>query len=186
MSLGVSVSSRPKAVLGSISSDYLLTVCHQIIFLATGIFTTICNQHIFYQGGAEPSTMLLSFPTYAGMFLVVLLPISRKPAYISQRRVFFSAVFDVGSNVLCMLGLQIVGSGVFQVRQRIYEGNILKLLLLGAICLGCLLQRHSLSLFPRQATRVDPMARPVQYCLWFGCDFTRFYDGACIYHHIGS
>ena len=127
MSLGVSVSSRPKAVLGSFSSDYLLTVCHQIIFLATGIFTTICNQHIFYQGGAEPSTMLLSFPTYAGMFLVVLLPISRKPAYISQRRVFFSAVFDVGSNVLCMLGLQIVGSGVFQVIQRIYEGSILTL-----------------------------------------------------------
>uniref|UniRef100_A0A7S0HS69 EamA domain-containing protein n=1 Tax=Hanusia phi TaxID=3032 RepID=A0A7S0HS69_9CRYP len=115
MSLGVSIASRPKAVFGALTSEYLITICHQIIFLATGIFTTICNQHIFYQGGAEPSTMLLSFPTYAGMFLVVLLPISRKPAYISQRKVFFSAMFDVGSNVLCMLGLQIVGSGVFQV-----------------------------------------------------------------------
>ena len=49
----------------------------QLNFLLTGIFTTICNQVIFNKGGAEQSTLLLSFPSYLGMLLLVVLPEAR-------------------------------------------------------------------------------------------------------------
>eukprot|EP00960_Hanusia_phi_P065309 766055-Hanusia_phi.AAC.16 len=191
MSLGVSIASRPKAVFGALTSEYLITICHQIIFLATGIFTTICNQHIFYQGGAEPSTMLLSFPTYAGMFLVVLLPISRKPAYISQRKVFFSAMFDVGSNVLCMLGLQIVGSGVFQIHfDEAAERFILGITITLIGCVGYagsyvinefILSKGSASIVPQQLCLMVGTYGCLAHLLYFGCYTIPHWDSLVSY-----
>jgi hypothetical protein len=35
----------------------------QVIFLATGIITTICNQLVTYSGAGEKSSLLLSIPT---------------------------------------------------------------------------------------------------------------------------
>lgn len=49
----------------------------QLNFLLTGIFTTVCNQVIFNQGGAEQSTLLLSMPSYIGMMLIAIMPEAR-------------------------------------------------------------------------------------------------------------
>lgn len=57
------------------SQAYILM--HAALFLATGICSTICNQMVFYHGASQPKSMLLSFPTYIGMILVVLLPLPK-------------------------------------------------------------------------------------------------------------
>ena len=95
---------------------------HRISFLLTGIFTTIVNQIIFYNGIGDPSTGFLSLPTYLGMLAVVVMPIARTPSAVPQYRIMGSATIDVSAHVLCMLGLQVVGSGVYQVLYS--SGNI--------------------------------------------------------------
>ena len=88
---------------------------HRISFLLTGIFSTIMNQVIFYQGVGDPSTGFISLPTYLGMLSVLILPVSRTPSAIQQWKIAGSASADVCANALCVLGLQVVGSGVYQV-----------------------------------------------------------------------
>lgn len=43
---------------------------HQALFLITGVASTICAQLVTYHGGAHPSTLMLSWPSYVGMLLV--------------------------------------------------------------------------------------------------------------------
>ena len=93
----------------------LWTWFHRVSFLATGIFTTIINQIIFYHSFVDPSTGFLSLPTYLGMFIVVLLPVGRTPCAIPPIRVAGLAAIDVLGHMLCVLGMQVVGSGVYQV-----------------------------------------------------------------------
>ena len=88
---------------------------HRVSFLLTGIFTTIVNQLIFYNGVGDPSTGFLSLPTYLGMLSVAMMPIARTPSSVPQYKIMGSATIDVSAHVLCMLGLQVVGSGVYQV-----------------------------------------------------------------------
>lgn len=99
------------------SQAYILM--HAALFLATGICSTICNQMVFYHGASQPKSMLLSFPTYIGMILVVLLPLPKSAHKgvhsTSSQTVFGVASADVFANVACMVGLQFVGSGIFQV-----------------------------------------------------------------------
>jgi len=56
----------------------------QLNFLLTGIFTTVCNQVIFNQGGAEQSTLLLSMPSYIGMMLIAIMPEARVRTFSSS------------------------------------------------------------------------------------------------------
>ncbi|KAF9212650.1 hypothetical protein BGZ59_006480 [Podila verticillata] len=49
------------------------TIGHQICFLATGIFSTIAVQWLYYQGAASGSSMLTVFFNYIGMMFVGLI-----------------------------------------------------------------------------------------------------------------
>lgn len=93
----------------------LQTWFHRISFLLTGIFTTIVNQVIFYHGVGDPATGMLSLPTYLGMLSVLVMPVSRTPCTVPQWKFAGVATVDVLSAVLCILGMQVVGSGVYQV-----------------------------------------------------------------------
>jgi len=96
-----------------------VAIVFQIVFLATGIFTTICNQLVTYSGAGEKSTLLLSAPTYVGMLMVVTIPTGvnneSNESRIRGDLIFVSALLDVVSNVICMIGLHMIGSGLFQV-----------------------------------------------------------------------
>jgi len=46
----------------------------QMIFLATGVFSTVMAQSLFYEGFTDHRTMLLPFCTYFGMFSVRFMP----------------------------------------------------------------------------------------------------------------
>ena len=113
----VAVKPRVMALPAGIDDGGLVfwTWFHRISFLLTGIFTTIMNQVIFYQGVGDPSTGFISLPTYLGMLSVLILPVSRTPSAIQQWKIAGSASADVCANALCVLGLQVVGSGVYQV-----------------------------------------------------------------------
>ena len=113
----VTVKPRAMALPAGIDDGGLVfwTWFHRISFLLTGIFTTIMNQVIFYQGVGDPSTGFISLPTYLGMLSVLILPVSRTPSAIQQWKIAGSASADVCANALCVLGLQVVGSGVYQV-----------------------------------------------------------------------
>jgi len=108
-------SGKPDAADSEPSQAYSLM--HAVLFLATGVCSTICNQMVFYHGASQPKTMLLSCPTYLGMVLVALLPVPRSqgPSATSSQAILGCASADVFANVSCMVGLQFVGSGIFQV-----------------------------------------------------------------------
>jgi hypothetical protein len=66
----------PQAVVNADAAAASLNVqtwFHRVSFLVTGIFTTIVNQIIFYNGVGDPSTGFLSLPTYLGMLCVLIL-----------------------------------------------------------------------------------------------------------------
>mmetsp|Transcript_62490 Transcript_62490/g.129809 ORF Transcript_62490/g.129809 Transcript_62490/m.129809 type:complete len:404 (+) Transcript_62490:222-1433(+) len=112
----------------------LLCMLHAFLFLLTGIVSTICNQLVFYQGASQPRTLMLSAPTYVGMLLVFLLPVQRRSTTsTSSLSVFGCATMDVFSNISCMVGLQFVGSGIFQV---LYASVVCFTAILSKACLG--------------------------------------------------
>jgi drug/metabolite transporter (DMT)-like permease len=123
----------PAAKLDGAPNIRCWTWFHRVSFLVTGILTTIINQIIFYNGVGDPSTGFLSLPTYLGMLSVIVVPTSRTPSAVPQYRVVGSASIDVCSQVLCMLGLQVVGSGVFQV---LYSAVVCFTALLSTCILG--------------------------------------------------
>jgi len=114
---------------------------HRVSFLLTGIFTTIVNQIIFYHGIGDPATGFLSLPTYLGMLAVLIIPVSHTSSAIPQYKIVGSATIDVSANVLCMLGLQVVGSGVYQV---LYSSGNFILGMCAAMCTAAAACNHLL------------------------------------------
>ena len=47
---------------------------YELVFIITGIITTICYQLIFNQGGGDAKTMFPATAKYIGYFLAILLP----------------------------------------------------------------------------------------------------------------
>ena len=47
---------------------------HSVIYVITGIVTSVLNQLVSYEGLSEESTLILPLATYLGMFGVALLP----------------------------------------------------------------------------------------------------------------
>jgi drug/metabolite transporter (DMT)-like permease len=113
--MGLPVAAAARSSENAAASLVLQTWFHRVSFLLTGIFTTIVNQLIFYHGVGDPATGFLSLPTYLGMLMVLVMPVSRTPCSVSQWKFAGMASVDVFSAVLCILGLQVIGSGVYQV-----------------------------------------------------------------------
>ena len=70
-------------------------VLNQLVFLATGVFSTLCSQTIFYEGGAQPSTLLLSFPSHLGMLLVYVHANGRVKSSLGQGKMIPAALCEV-------------------------------------------------------------------------------------------
>lgn len=109
---------------------------HQALFLITGVASTICAQLVTYHGGAHPSTLMLSWPSYVGMLLVGLLP-AKGPGSnggnTSPKQILICSVTNLAANICCNAGLQIIGSGIYQV---LYSSVVIFTALLSKTFLG--------------------------------------------------
>ena len=109
---------------------------HQALFLITGILSTICAQIVTYHGGAHPQSLMLSWPSYLGMLIVGLLPVKgpgSSGGNTSRKHILLCAATNVIANICCMAGLQIIGSGIYQV---LYSSVIVFTALLSRTFLG--------------------------------------------------
>eukprot|EP01122_Echinamoeba_exundans_P002858 TRINITY_DN12853_c0_g1_i1.p1 TRINITY_DN12853_c0_g1~~TRINITY_DN12853_c0_g1_i1.p1 ORF type:complete len:365 (+),score=48.09 TRINITY_DN12853_c0_g1_i1:82-1176(+) len=116
------------AIFGSSPTIFFIprTIFFQALFLLTGVITTLGNQFSFYQGGAEKSTLIPVFFNFLGIALGGLIPLPE--AYINNKhslphlRLCMIGLIDVLGNMLCLIGLIMVGSGTYQV---IYSSVVL-------------------------------------------------------------
>jgi len=141
----------------------------QVVFLITGIISTIGYQLAYNSGAAERSTLLPVMANYYGMALAVVIPLGsvqiKSPSTSSnfsstpffslnlQTKLCFLGVLEVIGNSFSVLGVSYAGSGLFQV---IYSSVVVftalwsKLFLkrripsqqwygLGIVCLGMML-----------------------------------------------
>jgi uncharacterized membrane protein len=141
-----------------VSGIQIWVLLHQMVFLATGVLSTICNQvrvhqlfhslsrspllkrlravcrlqMVFYEGGAQPTTLLLSLPSYLGMLLVYVFGHARVPSSLENGPIIRATLCEVCSNLVCMFGLQLVGSGTFQV---LYSSVVCFTALISKVCL---------------------------------------------------
>ncbi|KAJ3054286.1 hypothetical protein HK097_002168 [Rhizophlyctis rosea] len=96
----------------------------QLVFLVTGLISTLGAQWLHYRGAAESRSMLPVLATYLGMAAVALLPSDKhsrsyKPDPNEPKRgyltIFGVSTLDVLGNVILMVGMFYVGSGLYQV-----------------------------------------------------------------------
>ncbi|KAI8926563.1 hypothetical protein BC831DRAFT_456159 [Entophlyctis helioformis] len=115
---------------------------NQLVFLATGLFSTLGSQSLYYRGAADARSMLTILTTYLGMALVFLIPPSehKQPKYQQHQQqqqqlpssrsrvrnhdladnpahstVLWLSALDVLGSLALTIGLFLVGSGIYQV-----------------------------------------------------------------------
>jgi hypothetical protein len=95
----------------------------QILFVGTGVFQTIGNQFVYYQGAAEKTTMLPLVANFLGTALAIFQPSSRsfstpskgKPPLKLLRlhlQMLIAALFECLGNAVGLIGMILAGSGV--------------------------------------------------------------------------
>eukprot|EP00761_Pharyngomonas_kirbyi_P014960 gb/GECH01014991.1/.p1 GENE.gb/GECH01014991.1/~~gb/GECH01014991.1/.p1 ORF type:complete len:347 (+),score=22.07 gb/GECH01014991.1/:1-1041(+) len=100
-------------------------ILQAVIFTATGVYTTIGSQLLFNNGITDPRTLLLPLTTYLGHFLMGMIPglspsldsesTNHKNESKSHKLVFLSCALDLSAHILCMAGMSLCGSGLYQV-----------------------------------------------------------------------
>ncbi|KAI8924989.1 hypothetical protein BC831DRAFT_462799 [Entophlyctis helioformis] len=115
---------------------------NQLVFLATGLFSTLGSQSLYYRGAADARSMLTILTTYLGMALVFLIPPSehKQPKHQQHQQqqqqlpssrsrvrnhdladnpahstVLWLSALDVLGSLALTIGLFLVGSGIYQV-----------------------------------------------------------------------
>eukprot|EP01114_Cavostelium_apophysatum_P020640 TRINITY_DN6975_c0_g1_i1.p1 TRINITY_DN6975_c0_g1~~TRINITY_DN6975_c0_g1_i1.p1 ORF type:complete len:343 (+),score=23.41 TRINITY_DN6975_c0_g1_i1:254-1282(+) len=101
---------------------------NQIIFLLTGIITTIGNQYVTYSGAASQGTLLPVAVTYYGMALAYFLPRDKIAPGLQQQdvalipqskavmvKIIVFSFVDFLANGLGNFGIIYAGSGIYQV-----------------------------------------------------------------------
>ncbi|KAI8814713.1 hypothetical protein BJ742DRAFT_784079 [Cladochytrium replicatum] len=133
--LAVRIASSDSAAAAGVFAN-------QVLFLITGLFTTLATQWLFYMNAADSASMLTVLTTYIGMVAIALVP-SRMVEHhrkheddhipiagishgqkrtwwdewgnVPHSSMFVIAVIDVFGNLVLTVGLFYVGSGLYQV-----------------------------------------------------------------------
>lgn len=95
---------------------------HQVLFVLTGVLSTIGYQWIFYQGaGGGGFSMITVLPSYIGMIFPLLKP-SNRNRFLSldhpkstHKLIFTASTCDITGSMLTAVGLFYCGSGLYQV-----------------------------------------------------------------------
>eukprot|EP00033_Pygsuia_biforma_P002881 GCRY01003178.1.p1 GENE.GCRY01003178.1~~GCRY01003178.1.p1 ORF type:complete len:410 (-),score=65.51 GCRY01003178.1:37-1266(-) len=97
---------------------------YEAVFLGTGVFTTLGNQYVAYNGAGGKESLLISASIYYGMALVNFLPkkvgekndgvTSLEGNKVMQKDMLLMTVLDVCGNVCSAVGLVLAGSGLYQ------------------------------------------------------------------------
>ncbi|KAI8822675.1 uncharacterized protein EV422DRAFT_524948 [Fimicolochytrium jonesii] len=91
---------------------------NQILFLATGLLSTLGIQKLHYMGAADGKSMLTVLTTYIGMIAIILIPAPKSEkrrlsvSSVEHPKVLLVAVMDVLGNLVLTIGQFSVGSGV--------------------------------------------------------------------------
>ncbi|KAI8593013.1 hypothetical protein BDZ88DRAFT_405206 [Geranomyces variabilis] len=168
---------------------------NQAVFLVTGLFSTLGQQWLHYQGAADARSMLTILVTYLGMSAVYVLPDPsklnrpRSPTILAEskgpkKRAALIAVMDVGGNLVLTAGSFIVGSGLYQVIYASIVGITAifsyaflgrNLTPMGWICVGIIMIGMSVT-----ALGSSPLpSAGSEHNILFGFGITLF--GTCIY-----
>eukprot|EP01090_Pellita_catalonica_P021523 TRINITY_DN8085_c0_g1_i5.p1 TRINITY_DN8085_c0_g1~~TRINITY_DN8085_c0_g1_i5.p1 ORF type:complete len:393 (-),score=24.87 TRINITY_DN8085_c0_g1_i5:339-1517(-) len=140
------------------SSKRQFIIVVQVVFLVTGVFQTIGNQSVYYQGAGDKRALLGVLAKAFGMVLAVLIPKEKRsekpqprqqagssglpitaqqqrkasPAYKIRLKLSLIALIDCLAQVIEMLGIIMAGSGLFQV---VYSSVVIFTALLSRVML---------------------------------------------------
>lgn len=95
---------------------------YQILFVLSGVLSTIGYQWLYYQGaGGGGFSMITVLPSYIGMILPLLTPSNRKQFVhlnhpkSTHKMIIAACVCDILGSMLTAIGLFYCGSGLYQV-----------------------------------------------------------------------